>query len=353
MKNFSAYSMIMVLKKFFLFLMCIILITFLLELYLREVGISLPSYVYDNKILGRTQFPGKEIFQAGAEGFCIDRVNSYGYTGNGYPPLKDTNTIRFALFGSSYIEGIQVFRRNRFSTILEKELSKKFDNKVEVLNFAIGGDDFRGMFFRYLKFAQDFQPDYFIFMIQSQALYKKKSIPSPEVYIENDSLKISYKYIHSSETLLRERFKLVRLSAIGNIIKEGFEAYYNGMLPSVILDKFYRPESKVISSKAEHKDTYFSINKKIIDYLDNQNHLFPIKNIIVKLDTLPKGYNQYLSLSNFPQIDLFDDLHPYGEEKLHYWKASGMLGHWNNFAHHIVGKILAERLYNFINEKRN
>ena len=130
-------------KKIGLFIFSLILILSYLEIYLRLSGLSNPSYVYDDELVGRTHNKGYDIIVTGAEGFCIDKVNEFGYVGPAYTPRRNNNAIRIALLGSSYIEGLQVFRRNRFSTILENALSKKLNKKVEILNFAIGGDDFR------------------------------------------------------------------------------------------------------------------------------------------------------------------------------------------------------------------
>ncbi len=339
-------------SKVILFFAYLIIISIIIEFYFRISGISEPSFIYDSLTLGRTHMPGREIFQASAEGFCIDEVNKYGYTGNGYPLKKQKGTIRIALFGSSYVEGLQVFRRNRFSTILEYELSKKLNNKVEVLNFGIGGDDFRGMFFRYLDLGRKYEPDYFIFLIQSQALTKKKTIPSPEIYTKNDSLKISDAFLNNSETKLREKFKLVRNYALGNFIKEGFEVYYDGRLPSIILDKLYSSKKNDTTKKQIDKDHYYLINKKILDFLNNENKIYNKNIIIVKIDELSDYYNNYLDSINFPLIDLNKKLSTYGKNKINFWKASGIIGHWNNFAHGIVGVFLTNELYFKINSSR-
>lgn len=341
-------------KKISTFLLSFLIIIICIEVYFRLTGISLPSYVYDDNVVGRTHDPGHKIFLVQAEGFCIDEVNALGYIGTEYPKKKSTNTIRVALLGSSYIEGVQVFRRNRFSTKLEKQLTNKLDKKVEVVNFAIGGDDFRGMYVRYQKLVKQFNPDYVLFMIQPQALYKAKTIPSPELILVNDSLEINYNYLNTSETQVRQKFKFLRKFAIGNMIKEAYEAYYIGRLPAILFDKLYSPPVK----KSENKKTtdmykFFDIDIKIIEMLNNDNNNSNITNIIVPIDELPSNYSSYLDSLNFPVVNIYSELQKYEPKELLYWKASGIMGHWNNYAHNIIGELVSTKLAEFIKKSKS
>ncbi|MCX8010914.1 MAG: hypothetical protein N3A61_07165 [Ignavibacteria bacterium] len=338
-------------KEILIFILTSFNILFTAELYFSTTGISLPSYVHDEKYLGRTHKPGQKIYEANAEGFCIDEVNEFGYTGNGYPKSKNSSVIRVGLFGSSYIEGLQVFRRNRFSTILENLLRQKLNKSIEILNFAIGGDDFRGMFFRYLKFASVYKTDLNLFFLQNQALTKQKTIPSPDVIIQNDSIVFSYEYLQAGETKLREKFQFIRLSAIGNLIKEGFEVYYSGRLPKIIFDKLYLESSSHNNHIQLKTDDFFDKNIKILNYLSEVNQDNYPQNIIVLMDSIDSNYLNHLSEKNIPIINLYDELKSYGHEKLHFWKASNKIGHWNNFAHRLVGYLLSKNLEEFLSNK--
>lgn len=333
------------LKKIGLFIFSLILILAYLEIYLRLSGLSNPSYVYDDELVGRTHNKEYDIIVTGAEGFCIDKVNKFGYVGPAYTPRRNNNTIRIALLGSSYIEGLQVFRRNRFSTILENTLSKKLNKKVEILNFAIGGDDFRGMYIRYKKIVSEYKPDYSLFIIQSESLLKRKTIPSPDLVFQNDSLSFNYDFLNSDESKVRHRFRILREFGIGNMIKEAFEVYYTGRLPEIVFDKYYSPATnKIIVNKSDSVDKYYSLNKKIIQLLNNDNNNLNTKNIIVEMDNLPEIYLKTLDSLKFPRIYLYKDLNKYNSNDLLYWRASGIFGHWNNYAHTIVGHSLANDL---------
>lgn len=334
-------------KKFFHFSISFLVIITLFEFYFRVMGISLPSFVYDDRDLGRTHKAGREIFSASAEGFCIDEVNNFGYTGIGYPPSKKPGTIRIALFGSSYIEGLQVFRRNRFSIIFEKQINNFSDTNIEVLNFAIGGDDFRGMFFRYLKFSDIYNTDYNLFFIQNQALIKNKTIPSPEIFFKDDSIYISGKYLLDNETKLRQTFSFIRNSSVGNLFKEGFEVYYSGRLGKIVFDKLWSYDNNIMERGLSECDNFYDLNLRIFNSLNKENEK-GLKNILVLMDSVDIYYADYLKNLNIPIINLSEKLNSYDYEELHFWKASGKIGHWNNFAHNVVGYSLANEFEKFI-----
>ncbi len=341
-------------KKIILFLIAFIVAALYMEVYLRWSGLSNPSYVYDDNEVGRTHNKGYDIIITGAEGFCIDKVNKYGYVGKPYPKERNNNAIRIGLLGSSYVEGLQVFRRNRFSTILEQNLTKELNRKVEVLNFAIAGDDFRGMYTRYEKLVKNYHPDYVLYIIQSESLLKKKSIPSPDLVLKDDSLVFNYDFLNSAESTMRHKFRLLREFGLGNMIKEAFEVYYTGRLPEVALDEFYMPLTKnKTKKKSGDPYKYYALNSKIIESLYKENKNSGIKNMIVEVDQIPAHYSQLLDSLNFPRILLFKDLDRYDQKDLLFWRASGMLGHWNNFAHRVVGESLAKKLTTIVTNDYN
>jgi hypothetical protein len=337
------------LKNIVLFVVTILALLLYIEIYLRWSGVSNPSYVYDNDIVGRTHNKDYNIIITGAEGFCIDKVNKYGYVGPDYPKERNTSAIRIALLGSSYIEGLQVFRRNRFSTIFEQELTKKLNHPVEVLNFGIGGDDFRGMYTRYQKLVKAYNPDYVLFIIQGESLLRRKTIPSPDLMIENDSLVFNYDFLKSSESGVRHRFRLLREFGLGNLVKEAFEVYYTGRLPKIVLDNFYiEPEKNNVKKNNNDSTKFYELNSKIVESLFKENKNSRFTNLIIEMEEIPTIYSTLLDSINFPRILLYQDLKQYKPEDLNFWRASGIMGHWNNFAHRVVGETLADEISTFI-----
>lgn len=333
----------------FIFSFCITIL--IIEIYIRSTGISMPSYVFDDNVIGRTHKPNSEIFEAKAEGFCIDEVNKFGYIGPAYPMKRNINTIRIALLGSSYVEGLQVFLRNRFSYIFEEELSKKLNKKVEVLNFAIGGDDFRGMYLRYIDIVKKYDPDYTLFMVKPSDFSRKKSMPSPELILENGKLEVNHDFRNSSETKMREKFSPIREFGLGNLLKEAFEVYYLDRLPHVLLDKLDFIKSVEKSSNILGDEySYSDINIAVINELNRGNHFSQSKSIIVDMDGFQERYKDYIQSIHLSTINIYDSLAKYEPNELMYWKASGKMGHWNNFANKVVGHLIAEIFIKFMVE---
>jgi lysophospholipase L1-like esterase len=334
-------------KKIILFIVvfCISIIFF--EGFLRTTEIMLPSYVYDSPELGRTHKPSAFVDLVGAEGFYLGRVNEYGYAGKSYGKEKEKNAIRIALIGDSYIEGYQIFERDQFATYLKQNLSKQLNRKVEVLNFGIGGVDLRGMYLRFEKLAKQFNPDMTLFFVKEEDLVRKDVLPTPEPYLSGDSIAYNKDFLNTSDSKLRRRFAFVRDYSVGNLLKEVFEAYHNGELPNLLLDKLhpakppiYEPIRKVYTTE---NDNYYPINKKIFEILSDKSdkRYHPI---IVQVEEFPQYYDSLLIKLGFDIFPLKDEFKKYNELDLTYWKASGKIGHWNHFAQGIIGKYLVKEI---------
>ena len=86
------------------------------------------------------------------EGFSMGQYNNNSILGPDCSIEKKTGVFRIAILGDSYVESFQVFRRDQFISIMEKQLSKNFDKSVEVLNFGRSGFDLADMFCVSAKF---------------------------------------------------------------------------------------------------------------------------------------------------------------------------------------------------------
>jgi hypothetical protein len=83
-------------------------------------------------------------------------------------------------------------------------------------------------------------------------------------------------------------------------------------------------------------DKFYLLNKKIFQILsDLSNRKY--QPIIVQVDEFPEYYNELLSKISLIEIPLKDELEKYNKKDLTYWKASHKVGHWNQFAHKVVG----------------
>ena len=133
--------MIKYIKKIFSFFIASIFTLLLFEAYFQTTEISLPSTVQDDSTFGRTFKPNARINLI-KESFYMGEVNRSSYLGPEYEINKPKNTIRIALIGDSFVEGIQVADKFHFRNILEQELKTKINNHlIEVLNFGRSGLD--------------------------------------------------------------------------------------------------------------------------------------------------------------------------------------------------------------------
>lgn len=317
------------------------------EIFLRTTEIMLPSYVYDNPELGRTQKPLALVNTVGAEGFYMGRINKFGYVAKAYDKEKNKDVFRIALIGDSYIEGLQIFERDHFETYLRQMLSKSINKKVEVLNFGIGGIDLRGMYLRFDKFAKEYNPDLTLFFAKEEDLVRKDVLPTPEPYIVKDTIAFNEDFLNTPDSRLRQKFAFVRAFSVGNLLKEVFEVYHNGLFLNVLFDKFY-PEKISIEPPLKktysiQNDKFYLINKKIFEILAGKQDL-KYHPVIVQVEDFPLYYNELLQELKIKIFPLKDELGKYNELELTYWKASGKIGHWNHFAHMVVGKYLSKQI---------
>lgn len=324
---------------FIIFLLSFIL---LYEFFLRITEISAPSFVYDDKLLGRTYKPNSEIFMIGAEGFYMGQVNEYGFLGE-LP--KNENALRIALIGDSYIEGLQLFERHHFKAKLEKCLSEKLKISIEILNFGIGGIDFRDMYFNYIHKARRFNPDIVLFYVKKSNLLLKEKFPIPEYYVDNDSLKLSYAFLNSKEARIRRKFSFIRDFAIGYLFKETYEVYANGNLINKIFNgliEINKNNNTIIGSSNEKDLTsLFDLNKKIFEELEKETEENNVKFILLITDDFPEEYYTLMnSFKGLKKIIIPKELNDYKNKEFRYWKASGKMGHWNHNAHKKVAEFL-------------
>lgn len=340
----------MKIKDFLLILSAFLITLILLELFLRVTEITLPSFVYDDQVLGRTHKAGSLVHLKNAEGFYLGRINEGGYPGKFYPPARTPNNIRIALIGDSYVEGFQLFERDHFSRLLEARLNKMSSKKVEVLNFGTGGADSRGMFLRFEKLAVNYNPDIVLFFVKEEDLIKRDAIPMPTTHFSNDSIFYTNNFNDNSESLVRKQFAFVRDYSIGNLIKEVYEVYHNGKLLNVITDGLISEENLTNKETGinSNKDEFFEINMAILKSLSSERFR-RFNPTIVKINSYPDSYDSILSKLKIPIVDLQTELEKYDNKKMTYWAASGKYGHWNHYANSIIAEFLSKDLLKIIN----
>jgi len=337
-------------KHIISFGLAFVLTLFLLEVFIQTTHIVEKSYndVYEDIGRGRRANFSYMMF---TEGFSIGRFNQYRYLGPDYPPEKDTEVLRIALLGDSYVEGFQVFDRHHFRVVLEEKLSEKLNKKVEVLNFGRSGFDIGDMYAYKKAFVEEFSPDYTLLFVSNADFYPQFTDPLRlKVRINSDSLLVEKGFPKSYIQLYNKTKMLIQHSSLLNMLNNGRKTINSqGLLP-ILLEKFYP------AGKSEKESTPGSINQSIPEITARIFEEFDTSNyIIVNRDAermepeqrnlIFKNYLQYIDLR-----DTLDILVKSGHDP-HYWKATKKLGHWNHEAHQAVGEFLADELMKFIPEK--
>ena len=341
--------------KTILFL-CLTILFF--EFFLRFTEISLPSFVYDSPKFGRIHKPGADYFNILAEGFGMGEVNKLGYLGPAYPKHRDRNTLRIALVGDSFVEGIQVFDRQHYRHILEQKLSKLLNKKVEVLNFGVGGYNLRDIYIDIRQRLLTYNPNIILVFIRGGNFVQGDKNPGPDLKLVHDSLLIEYNYKNTKQYKLRKEFQVLREYSIGNLIKESYEEYYRKNYQKTLLGKFYTLFYPTIIPKGDEEndnipDKYYKINKAILEKISDYNKSSR-KIFIVRTTKYPVSYDSLVSQLHLSVIELDSLLFKYskGTDILNYWKGSGRTGHWNQRAHSIIGNYLANYIYGYLERKK-
>lgn len=322
-----------------------------LEIFFRLSEVFLPSIVYDDPKLGLLRKPNAQIFSMN-EGFGMGDVNEYGYLGPGYPKEKNENTLRIALIGASMVQGLELFDRAHFRKLLEEKLSAVTGKKVEVLNFGRGGIDLRGIYTTYKYIASEFHPDINLIFVGNASFVGKDDKPGPDYTVMGDSLVIDYSFAESSQFKQRTKFKFLRLTSIGNLLKRGFEFYQLGSPLQFILGSLYKKpvivQENTTAPSPLDKDMFFNINEAILKDMGKANSHGKISNIIVMTDSYPAYYNEIIKNDNLPVFNLEKEfeMRKKSGEILDYWKGSNMQGHWNHHGHEVVAGFLLENLKN-------
>jgi hypothetical protein len=337
-------------KKIFLsifkFSLAFILTITALEVFFRFSEVFLPSIVYDDPKLGLLRKPNAPYLSLN-EGFGMGSVNEFGYLGPGYPKEKNGNTLRIALIGASIVQGLEVFDWQHFRKLLEDKLSKTTGKKVEVLNFGRGGVDFRGSYTTHKYIASEFHPDINLIFIGGNTFNSKDDKPGPEYKIQNDSLVIDYSFAESSQFKLRTRYKFLRLTAVGNLLKRGYEFYQLSTPEKLILGSLYKePVYVPNNSVSVIKDPFIEIDSVIIKIYDNLNKNGKTFNIFVKSEGYSEHYDRIISNSNIPVFDLFNEFERCRKngEYVDFWKGSNTIGHWNLHGHEVAAEFLFKNL---------
>lgn len=325
------------------------LVTFVcFELYFRTTEISLPSFVYDDPVIGRAWKPNARTALI-QEGLYMGRINEYGCLGPSYPPEKKEGTLRIALVGDSYVEGFQVFPRWNLRSVLEKELSQYAGRPVEVLNFGLSGHTIRTMFAYEKDRVSRFHPDITMFFINRASFGGRDHSLGPQCYLDPDGhLKVNYDFAQSNTFKRKTQLNFTRKFGSYQMLQSAFARFREGQSTRILLGKF-APRKPVESRKApadETKDPKFGLNKAVIEELARIDRSGRTHVVFVGHKHVPPYYARAIEEAGLTYVDIqpaLDELARSGTDP-YYWPVTNSSGHWNHEGQQFIGKYLARWL---------
>lgn len=307
----------------------------LIESYIQLAEIDSTSISKNDSLLGSSIKPNKKLI-AFNEGFYLGGSNKYGYWGPSYDIKKPDDCFRIALIGDSYVEGHQVFERNHFRSLLEQGLSKRFDKKVEVLNFGMSGFNLNDGFCMYYDLVKKFNPDLTLIFVSNEDFSNTNSSDRrPKCVIDGDSLYIDYSFRDLPEYLHREKTAWYR----GKSVVLGY------VFSAITLIKEKRLLNKLFPKWVDIEESnYESLSKNVIIAARERKiveHFLESDQIVFvgssKLD------DKILEIFNDSSQKLIT-IQNIDDKKYHYWEVTGIEGHWNRQGHELVASSLLNRM---------
>lgn len=331
------------------FILTSLVVVALLEVYVRGGRIESTLNTDVDRKIGRVRKANAQYIYYN-EGMSIGEFNEYGYIGPTYHPQKPANTLRIALLGDSYTEGLYMSEDRHFRSLLEEAMQQQFPGKnIQLLNFGRSGFDLSDMYAYEQNFVSQFDPDIVLYLIDPFDFIQRNTDPLvPYWYLENDSLKLNREFVGSSDHHSYQMVKgVLQQSALLQMLKNAYNLANSDQASSIVLDKLVPKQEDVLS--------HFKNNYRIEDITEQRvsqaivRRLAARRNVIIinrGSSSWPREIVQWSGISPTRFVDmgpLFARLNRKGHQA-RYWKATGQTGHWNVKTQEYVTTFLLNKL---------
>ena len=337
------------LKSVGIFVLTGLMVMVVLEMYVRGGRIESALNTDVDRKIGRIRKPNAQYIYYN-EGMSIGEFNEYGYIGPTYHPPKPANTLRIALLGDSYTEGLYMSEERHFRALLEEALQRQYPQKdIQLLNFGRSGFDLSDMYAYEKNFVAQFHPDIVLYLINPfDFIQRNTDSLVPYWYLENDSLKLNREFTQSGDHQAYQMMKgVLQHSALLQMAKNAYNLARSDQASSIVLDK--------LAADEEDKLTHFKQNYRIEDITKQEVSQAIIKQLAARRDVivvnrdnepLPREIMQWAEIDSSRFIDmapLFTHLNKKGH-RVRYWKSTNQIGHWNVKTQKHVTAFLFEKL---------
>lgn len=315
-------------------------VVFLFEILLNWGGILKPTTDINSK-RGESYVSNtvcSSIFVA--EGFGLARTNSKGWFGREYRKKQPTD-YSVAVVGNSFVASRQVFYRDNFLSLAEKELNDKYP-KQNTYFYNFGKEDLALKQLLFIKEEVDSlcNPNKIIVLINNESFHDDSKRYVPYYELINGQLKLDTSFKNTSFVKLFEKYKLFTQSSV---IFLGFRS--KNRLPQakkILFDKFVAPAANINELDNDSHADISAVDIAIIAHLEKDNR------VIFALDLNKKMTAAVRSIiKKSPIIELREPLLKFKQTtgiNPFYWKLNEQSGHWNHEGHKIVAKEIAKSI---------
>lgn len=176
-----------------------------LEYLFGLAGIGEEEYLKPDPVLGFSPMPNKHVTKTD-EAFGQALYNRYGLPEPERSLNKPANTYRIVVLGDSFVEALQVDRKENFCFLLEEALSKKYPGMhFEVMNFGVAGYSLGQMYLRLKNLAFKFHPDMVLLAVRADTTFVLRPTPAidltsarPSFFIDGNNQLITDYTVHNS-----------------------------------------------------------------------------------------------------------------------------------------------------------
>lgn len=303
------------------------------EVFIRLAGIHDCSYTTYHPLTGKVHRPNRNaIFYN--EGFSIIHFNKIGLPSTFVG--KESDTLKLALIGDSYIEGFQVFQRQHFAQEMGQQLNKKLlGKKLAILNFGRSNFDLANMYAYKKLLVDQYKPTCSLLFLSADDLTPELFDPLlPQTTLSNDSLVLKTHTTTEEVSLFLRGNNLLKKSALLSLINSarhiiqvrGLQAFFH-----------YNHDLKPDEKSPKH------LSQITIKILENLN---PNQTILVWRETKspPSCLINWVEQNQFPFINLAPLLQQREANGLlpNYWPVTKQHGHWNAETHQAMANYLAD-----------
>lgn len=278
------------------------------------------------------------------EGFGLAETNSSGWFGKEFRD-SGLKAISVAVLGNSFVAARQVFDRDNFISIAEKEITGKTDIPVSFNNFGKESVTLREALLIKEEIDATYNPDYYAVLV-NETFFGSEGRSIPYYELKESKLRLNTEFKESFFVKQYEKLQYIAKSSVFFLIfrvKNRLPQLYE-----IVFDKLYWGQPKETARKKDY--TIDVLDKTLLEEFDKDKRVV----FFLDLDSVRRDKVK-MYVKNSPVIDLKQPLLNLKKERgidPYYWEISNQTGHWNRSAHWVVGQELAKSMLVLLDSKR-